>query len=532
MKRATVVLALATLLIPVAVRAQSARIATDFEIARMEKLAASQQGFLPQLQAHLNLASARATRNEIAAARKELRIVLGIAERERQVARRHSNVSLYATATIYAGLAQAKLGNRDAAFDLLEEGTRYAADRGTNWNVVAGAFGTMEEWKKAASAARNAVAIASAAARESNPSSLLDLDVDRYTLALALTHLRREDEAESLLSEIVRSLQSSAFDEIRTKIAQSESFEIYSTTADDEAAYNSLLHRAQLKLAQVYESRGNVDGAKRMYETALAGRTDDAIALAALARLTRDATERERRLNAALDANPFSLEAIREYRTMLQSGQQPAEMAEGRSSSGASVRRALREMEAGDYRTARETLEALAASYPEADVVQYLLALNDAGLGDLDRARSRSVHLAELRKEIDATLSTRPDVPAFLTNGVSGASVTPTAAELDALVRLLAQNRLAPAQRVILDATSFSTAAVFDGTSPAPDAVRTTFESGTIGEMPFRFSRPVTFTGSFPAGEPLLFTFRILGATRMNGTAALLLDAISLRREP
>src|SRR5438876_4951022 len=91
--------------------AQSNRIASDFEIAQMEKQAAGAHDFLSQLSAHLNLGDLRLTRSETSLARKEYSKAYDLAAGERLAARRASDLTRYATATSYAGLAQAKLGD-------------------------------------------------------------------------------------------------------------------------------------------------------------------------------------------------------------------------------------------------------------------------------------------------------------------------------------------------------------------------------------------------------------------------------------
>ena len=46
--------------------------------------------------------------------------------------------------------------------------------------------------------------------------------------------------------------------------------------------------------------------------------------------------------------------------------------------------------------------------------------------------------------------------------------------------------------------------------------------------MRFRFPEPMTFNGTFAAGVPLRLTYRILGATQLNGADALLLEPMRL----
>ena len=55
---------------------------------------------------------------------------------------------------------------------------------------------------------------------------------------------------------------------------------------------------------------------------------------------------------------------------------------------------------------------------------------------------------------------------------------------------------------------------------------QTVFESGTIGEVRFRFAEPTAFAGTFTTNA--LLTYRILGATEVNGASALLLEPVRL----
>src|SRR5437762_11222288 len=83
--------------------AQETRIASDFEIAQMERQAATAKDFLSQLSAHLNLGDLHLTRNESSIARGEYRKALDIASRGRTSARQAGDIAKYATATMYAG---------------------------------------------------------------------------------------------------------------------------------------------------------------------------------------------------------------------------------------------------------------------------------------------------------------------------------------------------------------------------------------------------------------------------------------------
>jgi tetratricopeptide (TPR) repeat protein len=438
--------------------AQETRIASDFELAQMERQAASAKDFLSQLSAHLNLGDLHLTRGESAVARGEYAKALGIAEKERTESRRASNIATYATATMYAGLAQAKLGDERDAFALLDEATRYAADDAKTWNLYSNAMSLLNLPRKAAAAARNAVAIA-----ERDPGHRLDLAIYQYTLAKSVPR----DEAVALLERVVASLKSSTFDALRREVARSESFEIYSTARGEAPAYISLLNRSQLQLAKLYEERGETARARKTYQDVLAARSDDPIALAAIARLSQSNEERARFFVDAFDANPFSLDTIRAYQQWLREG---GSIHDESTSVGAQVRHAVEQITRGE----RPSIEALMKRFPDNDTLRYLA----------------SVPLAQ--------------PPAFLSGKET--NVMPASSDLRALMQI----ELTPEQRVALDRIAFTNVVTFAPGPPAP-AGQTIFESGTIGDVPFRFSEPMAFAGTFGATARL--TYRILGVS-------------------
>jgi tetratricopeptide (TPR) repeat protein len=456
---------------PAILPAQETRIASDFEIAQMERQAATAKDFASQLSAHLNLGDLHLTRNETLAARAEYRKSLDIADNERTAQRKSGDIAKYVTSTIYASLAQADLGNERAAFDLAEEATRYAADSPNIWNLYANAMAVLGLRDKAAGAARNAVAIA-----ERIPSPPLDLAIYRFTLARNVG----PDEAIPLLERIVASLKSKDFDRVRRQVARNESFEIYSTVSGDPAAYVSLLNRSQLRLAKLYEERGDTARARKAYQDVLAARSDDPTALAAIARLSQSKEERARYFIDAFDANPFSLDTIRAYQQWLRSG---GAIHDDSTSVGTQVRHAVEQVTRGE----RPSLDALMKQFPNNDTLRYL---QDAGW----KARA---------------------APGFL--GGSATNVTPSAAELKALMQL----ELTPEQRVTLDRITFTSSVTFNAGPSAP-AGQTIFESGTIGDVPFKFSEPTAFAGTFSATARL--TYRILGVSGK----ALLIEPVKL----
>lgn len=368
------------------------RLASDFEIAQMEKQLARSRDFLAQLSGRLNLGDVRAARNERSLARAEYAKALDLAERERLDARRESAITRYATATSYAALAQAKLGRDAEAFALAEEALRYSSHSAKTWNLYASAMTALGNARKAVSAARNAVAIA-----ERSPEDPLDLAIYRYALASALGD---SEESERLLVKVTNALRSSAFDDLRKEVARSESFEIYSTARGEAAAYLSLLNRSQLRLGALYERRGDKARAREQFERVLEMRSDDATALAALGRWEE-----------AFEANPFSMTLIREYRRNLPEGTIDA------STTGGKVRLALAQIARGENRAARETLDALIAKFPANET------------------------LLALRRETERRAFAMP-------------SANPTAAELRALID--AFDELTPDQRAQLDAMTFT----------------------------------------------------------------------------
>ncbi len=339
---------------------------------------------------------------------------------------------------------------------------RYASDDAESWNLYASAMRVLGHPRKAVNAARNAVALAQ---------KPLDVAIYQHALATALTESGESNEAERLLVTVTESLRSSKFDALKREAARTESFEIYSSARGDVAAYVSLLNRAQLRLASLYEQRGDVVNARRQYERVLEGRTDDPTALAALARLSPS----DEKYAEAFEANPFSLSLVREYQRYLQTHHPPVP-------NEITVPRALIQLARGETRAARETLDNLLERFPQSET------------------------LRTLRREAEAS-------------NVSLPSPNPTGTEL----RSLLQNfeRITPEQRVALDQTTFTSAVVFDSANVANN--QTTFESGTIDGVPFRFSEPTIFAGTFPVNAHL--TYRILGVSR----DALLLEPLGVQ---
>lgn len=454
--------------------AAQTRIASDFEIQQMEQQIARSHDFVSQLSGHLNLGDLRASRNENGLARAEYVKAYEIASGERLAARKGSAMTQYATATSYAALAQAKLGDDAHAFALAEEAMRYTSDSAKSWNLYANTMALLRRPAKAASAARNAVAI------EERGGNALELALYRFSLASSLLDLHQTPEAERLLVQVITALRSTAFASTQQNVQQHESFEIYSSARGEEAAYISILNRAQLRLARLYEDRGDVAKARAQYQNVLAARVDEPTALAGMARLARSDEERARYFVDAFNANPFSLSLIREYQ---RSAHAPVVKPE---TTGDQVRLALQQLQKGELTAARTTIDALMVRFPHNDTLELL------------------------RREIDQQREAGPLV------------LGPNRG----LIAAYEDNRLTPEQRAQLDQMTFTTTVVF--TAGSSNANQTVFETGTIEGLPFRFSEPIAFQGTFAAQAPLRLTYRILGATQVGEADGLLLEPIKL----
>ena len=469
--------------------AHAQTIASDFEIQQMKKQADRATDFLSRIQAHLNLGDLHRTRTERGPARSQYLIALNLAENERSDARLRSHIRRYVIGTAYAGLASAKLEQPAKAFALLEEAMRYDSDTARSWNVYAISMNELGHPRKAAAAAKNAIAVATATAKKPPATSeLLDISIYRYTLAGALISDKQHAEARAHLKEIVDTLRSPRFDDLRRTVARQEAFEVYFITAGDPATYVSLLNRSQLRLADLYERDGQRDRALALYEAVLVDRIDDPDALAARVRLGAG-DDRDRRYAEAFDANPFSLPLVREYQRWL-NGKTPADVEP--TTPGSKVRSVLVRIARGETRAARAELQSLKAQYPGNETVATLLAELEAAGGS------------------SALPGARPSAP-----------------ELRAMITMFEQNRLTADQRVALDQASYTSTVIFDSAGAAA-AGQTVFESGTIDGVRIRFSEPTAFTGTFAAGVPLELTYRILGATEVGGAGALLLEPLKL----
>jgi len=511
---------------------QSGAIASDFEIASVRRQLEREKSPLRQIAGRLNLGDLFLSRSESAAAREEYRSARALAATMRQKTRLESDMAGYATATSYVGLAEAKLGNDGAAFDALEESVRFAGDSPKTWNLYASAMTILNRPGKAVSAARNAVAIAERTEQQGpSPSNTLDTNIYRYALASALLRTDRlSEEAAALLEKAVSTLGGEGFDDVRRVVQEEEKFEVLSTTDSEAASYLSVLNRSRLRVARLYEDRGAVEKARAMYQSVLIERSDDAGALAGLARL--NTSNRDESFVDAFEANPFSIELIEQYEAFLSASWAagtPAAVSGG-DTPGASVRLVLRLQNRNRHDEALRTLEALASRFPRNDVISYLRARSYLASGqtrEADQIRKQlapSPHLASrLSKE-----GTGSPIPTFFTEPETKVVTAPAEKDLAALLILLNRQTLDDAQRQLLDEITFESVAQPDAVTVSGD--RSTFDRGSIGQIPFAFMAPVTFELPVRSGQPVRLTYRILGATETAGVNGLLIEPLRIAR--
>jgi tetratricopeptide (TPR) repeat protein len=513
----------ALLLVSLPASASEGRVAADFEIAAMEKRLRETRDPLLVVAAYLNLGDARLSRSENAAAARDYAEALSRATSERHASRRSGRLSDYASFTSYAALSAAKLGRREEAFLLLEEAARYRSGSPRHWNLYASAMLVLGESGKAVAAARNAVLQAEEAARErKSASTLLDLAVYRYSLASALASGRGgASETRQALELVLATLDSPELGRLRSEVRRREMFEAHSSVESDAATWVSLAQRARIRLARLAEAEGDRERAREIYRAVLALRSDDPVALEALARLARDGGERASLFAAAFDANPFSLELIRLYEKA-----PPAAAAAGRGA-GSEIRAALDAERRGLHRAATAAFESLDARFPANDTVAFLLARSRARGGDAGAARAAAAKIRSphLRLEAEAAIAgaVPPAVPdAWVNEG--GGALDPSG--VATLSRLLGP--VTPATtRALLGGMTFRATATFDEPLAADEAT-TTFVSGLLGGTRFRFSAPVTFNGRFAAGQPLVLAFRPDGVTSDAAGTILLLEPLGL----
>lgn len=481
--------------------AQEPRIASDFEIATAQKQVTRERDPLLKMAAHLNLGDLYLTRQEAPVAREHYRQAEALANTEQLRARRHSDLNAYSIASAYLGLAFAKQNRAADAFDAFEEAMRYASDSAKLWNLYASGMSLVGKSPKAVAAAQRAVDIADRAA-QANPtqSTLLDVSVYRYALASALIATdTRKQQAAAILERVIEVLESPAFDELRDEITRREKFEVFSTTRGDADSYLSLMNRSRLRLARVLEERGETDQALAQLREVLELRSDDAAALTAMARISA-AGDREQFFAEAFDANPFSMDLLQQYERWVAETRPAAPQG---TTVSRLMQRAVHAYAVDRPAEAAATIESLRQRFPENDAVKFL-----------------SRRLAEIRAGLR--------VPDYLVSSTTGL-IPLDAHQLSELITLIRADQLSPQQRVRLDEVIFQSPATFDPPiSSTPDT--TTFQTGSIGPVSFRFQQPTEFRGTFPASTAVQMEFRVLGVGEESGAATLIVEPLRISR--
>ncbi len=496
---------------------------SDFEIATAEKNLAGATTYHDRVAALLNLGDLRAERMEMDAARANYRAADAAARTASTEARRRSDLEGYALATAYRGVALAKLGSAEEAFGALEESLRYEADSAAVWNHYASAMFVLDLPAKAAAAARNAVLLQEEkSALSPSAAALLDLAIYRYALAGALIRSDRASaEAAAILASIAALLDSGRLEPIRRRIAREEGFEVFTFVRDDAAAWLSLYNRSLLRLGGIREAQGDPAGARAAYERVLQRRSDDAAALAALARLGGATAERERLFAESFAANPWSPSTILDYETYAAGGAPEPEPR------GGPVQRAVWLIARGRGTEARPIVERLAAENRGNAAIHYLEARIALTTGDLPRAENLALpqpFRSAIEKERAVRSAQRAAAERMIPLLSSGAPVAADRALLEELLALLADRDAAALLRANLDQAAFTSLARMDPPARSGEGV-TVFNSGSIDGLPFRFSVPTAFRGEF-AGEQLRIGYRITGADG----ATLLVEPLGIER--
>ena len=508
--------------IPAAAPGASQRITSDFEIATAERSLETARTSSDRIAAHLNLGDLRTQRMELERARRHFGEAEALARAAATDARRRSDFEVYSVMTAYRGIAYAKLGLAGETFVAFEEALRYQSDRARVWNYYASAMMVLGRPDKAAGVARSAVLLAEEkSASSQNVPNLLDLAIYRYALAGALLEGDpASDEAANLLSSILEILESSKFEALRRQIGRAEGFEVFSFVRNDADAWLSLYNRALLRLGEVRETAGDAAGARRAFLRVLERRSDDPLALAALARLSARDADRERLFAESFAANPFSPSTILEYESWARRGS-------AEPSSGAPLQRALwlianrRAAEAGPL------VATLASQNPGNAAVAFLQARMALAAGDLAEARAIALPLPPpFRGTIEAdrfrAASEQAAASRLLSLLTERSPVLAGEELLRTLLPLVAHAE--PPVRESLDRTTFSSIATMDDPASSSDGL-TVFNSGSIGAVPFRFSIPTAFRGEF-RGEELRIRYRVAGAD--GGT--LLIEPLGVER--
>ena len=255
----------------------------------MQQQLARSHDFLSQLSGHLNLGDARSRAARARWRAREYAQAYELAANERLDARRASDLARYATATSYAALAEAKLGRDANAFELSEEAIRYESGEAKTWNLYASTMSLLRKPAKAASASRNAVALARRDLAQSpdtrQPPRPRHLPI-RAGVGADRDGADERGRAAARRSDDVASLARVRFAQARRRAARSRS-----RSTPRRAARRRRTSRCSIARncgsASLYESRGDAARARQQYENVLAARSDDPTALAAIARLSQ-----------------------------------------------------------------------------------------------------------------------------------------------------------------------------------------------------------------------------------------------------
>ena len=501
---------LISLLLAMPLAAQE-RISSDFEIATATRRLNAATSPLQRVAAHMNLGDLRASRLEINLSRGHYEAAVEAATEASVKARESSAFDSYAEAMAWTGFALAKLGRVEDSFLTMEEALRYHAAVPRAWNLYASTMTALEQFSKAESAARRAVAL-SKAQNPRTPEDLLDLHIYQYNLVSAI--LRNDPvsvEAENLLLELLDSLTGPRFEKIRRRVSETETFEVFSLVRADEDAFVSLRNRAGLRLARLYENRGNASAARAAYRRALEHRDDDPVALAGLARLS-SGEDRSRWFAESFAANPFSPALILDYEEEVAAEDREPQGEE----IGTLVRRTIWLLERGRPRDAAEALAKGQAGW-NSSALDYLEARIALAEGRLDRAsqiRDRLQSVPELERRLFAAfenvIADRAAVTDLLTKNAGGVIEAPQAEMLRSLLAALNDISSITAIRPLLDDVTFRSRTRFDEPSSIT-ADATVLSSGTIQGVPFRFSVPTAFRGRIAGGEHTM-VYRVAGA--------------------
>jgi tetratricopeptide (TPR) repeat protein len=498
--------------------AAQTRIASDIEIRQMQEAAASQE-FATKVAARVNLGELRRLRNEPAAAEREFQEALQLARNERDDARRKHDLPRYAVACGWAGVALAGLGHGPEAFEMLEEAVRYAADSRGVWNVYSVAMFQLDKPEKAIGAARMSVNAAERnVAGHATVRELLELNVDRLALAQGLLNSEKDEagkEAERVLLKISESLDSDAFAGLRKSLGKREEFQVLTAPSTEGGMYLSIFNRSHLRLGKYYEDSGAAEKAIREYKAVVSRRSDEAMALGGLARLTADPKERDQYFIQSLDANPFADDVIADYEQHVASGQASPPAQSG--SAGSRVRLVIHQMHDRDFRRARETLKALMDEHPHNDVLQAMLARLELQSGDAEAARAAADGIADvaMRWDVIATIRRAPAARPWFLDKQPTIAVEPAESDLRTLIALFAADKMSANDLATLDRAEFTSSAELEA-----------LDRGMIGGIPFRFQSPARFRGIAETARKLRIVYRILGATTLDGRDALLLEPI------